>query len=293
MLANKRPQYFPHLEDPAIVRMGLSPLAASKWLEPDEDLACFRDHKLALYANCPNEVYNAEEGSIAAQRELQALLLDHLLQDHSALFQRDADRLCCQALDLRWSLADKDVPPAEILKNCALWIQDDICILQERKSQYCLTAASLCSPSQWYLRDKFGQPLNHIHEAVPGLDAQIGNRVTRFFSHLRPENPVQRFNWSVQPGDNLYYIDKEKKALAPGTTLFWRVERQSLRRLPVSRAVVFTIRIYLHPLRCLAEVPGALPALFAAIDDCPPEQALYKGFDRLMPALDAYRYSQH
>ena len=54
-------------------------------------------------------------------------------------------------------------------------------------------------------------------------------------------------------------------------------------------ATAFAIRVYIHPLEMLADVPHALPALFEAIDNTPADLAHYKAFDELAPALAKYR----
>ncbi|TIU21709.1 MAG: DUF3445 domain-containing protein, partial [Mesorhizobium sp.] len=74
---------------------------------------------------------------------------------------------------------------------------------------------------------------------------------------------------------------------------FIRVERQTLRKLPVSRDILFTIRIHLDPLAVLARHPDkpALAASFAGqLNALDQEQLDYKGLtadrDRLVSFLD-------
>ena len=58
---------------------------------------------------------------------------------------------------------------------------------------------------------------------------------------------------------------------------YWRVERQTLRRLPRSGAIVFGIRITLHSVQSLAAWPGAQDALAAILARLPADQKRYKG----------------
>ncbi|MCP4790306.1 MAG: DUF3445 domain-containing protein, partial [Gammaproteobacteria bacterium] len=76
--------------------------------------------------------------------------------------------------------------------------------------------------------------------------------------------------------------------LAADTPLFYRMERQSLRRLPGTQAIVFGIRVYLFDMTSLAQIHGALPSLQAAIDGLPPALRGYKNIDYYQPALDKY-----
>ena len=154
---------------------------------------------------------------------------------------------------------------------------------------YRLSAASLCCPSHWRLEEKFDRPMREIHDPIPDFHRELTPRIDRFFDHLKPEHPVQRFNWSVQEYDNLSQRPEHEMPIGPTTELFYRTERQTLLRLPQSDAIAFTIRVYLHPLDSLRATPGALPALFSAIDATPAALARYKGFDQLAPALARYR----
>lgn len=54
-----------------------------------------------------------------------------------------------------------------------------------------------------------------------------------------------------------------RSAADVGDRVSLRVEYQTLRRLPKSRAIVFTVRSYVDPLRCLEAAPKAAAALGA------------------------------
>jgi len=69
-----------------------------------------------------------------------------------------------------------------------------------------------------------------------------------------------------------------------------RTERQSLRRLPRSGAIAFTIRTYLFPVTELAKEPGVPGRMASAIRSWPDDVAFYKGQtlykDAILPYLD-------
>jgi hypothetical protein len=118
---------------------------------------------------------------------------------------------------------------------------------------------------------------------------------------------VQRFNWSIQAGDALYHplsnIGRVERAAERqskfsdsdlNATAFIRVERQTLQKLPQSRDILFTIRIYLDPLGALARHPERMqlaPAFATRLRELNQEQLDYKGLaadrDRLADYLDA------
>ena len=264
--------------------MGLSPLGGALWIETDNDLARYRQHKLSQRDLYQERVYRATPSSMAAQRELAQLLLTHLCSQQSELYQLEDDQLRCLPGEF---LAPLD--SAEPLWNCSLWLADDLVLMEKINGEYRLTAASLCCPSHWRLEEKFDRPMREIHDPIPDFHRELTPRIDRFFDHLKPEHPVQRFNWSVQEYDNLSQHPEHEMPIGPTTELFYRTERQTLLRLPQSDAIAFTIRVYLHPLDSLRATPGALPALFRAIDATPAALAHYKGFDQLAPALARYR----
>ncbi|GJE84791.1 hypothetical protein PsYK624_008670 [Phanerochaete sordida] len=74
-----------------------------------------------------------------------------------------------------------------------------------------------------------------------------------------------------------------------------RVERQTLRRLPRTGAIVFTIRVYLTPLEELVQEPDVPGRLASAIRSWPEDVARYKArsvFESILGYLDAHHEEQ-
>lgn len=284
---NSSPRYLPHIEHPEVLLMGLSPLGDYLWIETDNDLPLYHQHKLRQREIYQDKAYRAKTSSEAAQRELADLLLIHLTTRQSELYQLEGDGLRCHPGQFLAPLSSD-----EPLWNCSLWVADDLVIMEKIQGEYRLTAASLCSPSHWRLEEKFDRPLREIHDPIPGFHQQLTPGINRFFEHLKPQHPVTRFNWSLQEYNNLSQRPEHQPTAERDTRLYYRTERQSLLRLPQCGAIAFTIRVYLHPLESLNNIPGALPALFAAIDQTPDALAQYKGFEELAPALEKYRQAK-
>ena len=158
-----------------------------------------------------------------------------------------------------------------------------------------LAAGALCFPSSWRLTEKFGKAMSEIHVPVPGFGPGTRNAglIDRMFDKLQIAQPVERFNWSIQAGDALYHplsnagrIDRATGRpvrfpdVEAAARAFIRVERQTLRKLPVSGDILFTIRIHMDPLA--ASFAEQLMALDA-------DQLDYKGLtadrDRLVEVL--------
>ena len=169
-------------------------------------------------------------------------------------------------------------------------------IMRKGLGGYRLVAGALCFPSSWSLREKFGQAMPAIHDNVPDFnDGRMGAIVARIFDNISPASPVWRLNWSIYGDDELHHpFAKSLEAQVEDGThaLFVRVERQTLRRLPQSGDVLFTIRIHVDPFAAFARHPdgprlaAGLRAQLLALDDA---QLAYKGLtherDRIAAAL--------
>lgn len=280
---NDLPRYLPHVKHPEVLLMGLSPLRGGFWIETDNHLGRYQRHKLLYREQYGERAYRCSASSMGAQQELKKRLQHHLTTGQSNLYQLKGQCMQCPTDEL--PLVENSDEP---LWDCSLWVADDLVLMEEIDGEYCLTAASLCSPSHWKLEEKFGHALREIHDPIPGFHAALTPRIDRFFKHLRAEHPVVRFNWSIQGHGSLSQRPEQEVPIGEDSLLYYRSERQSLVRLPETGAIAFTIRVYLHQLETLAGFPGALEALFAAIEAAPPELSEYKGFPDLSPALARY-----
>jgi hypothetical protein len=122
-------------------------------------------------------------------------------------------------------------------------VQEDLCLLErpDGAAEHVLTGAVLCFPSNWTLAQKLGLPLMRIHRPVEHYDEAVGRRVQRLFDAIRPEAPLMRANLIPYAHCELHSPRVEFDRHRPGKVRFIRVERQVLLRLPVTRAVVFSI----------------------------------------------------
>jgi len=280
--------YLPFIPNPQIVHMGLQRLQPRHWIQPCTTLPNYLHNKLSARRRLGSAIFAAEPRSLEAQEELAQTLLQHLRSDHSvdphSHYFATAGRLCWQGGGgaLHWPLAVTSVEP---LWEASQWVADDLCLLMPGRHGYELVAASLAAPSYWKLEDKIGRPLQQIHAPVPGFQQKLAGQVARFFEHLLPEYPVWRGNWSVVDSPELL---QRGGASVAGGDLYLRVERQSLRRLPQTGAVAFTIRVSINPLRDLLAVPGAVAALRDAVNAMSPEEGRYKSLAPVLPRLQAF-----
>jgi hypothetical protein len=116
------------------------------------------------------------------------------------------------------------------------------------------------------------------------------------FDALAADNVLERFNWTVQAGAERFTPSsaplvararaaREEEAAA---LLHLRVERQTVRKLPRSGAVAFTIRVCIDPLVDALRVEGAEAAFTNVWRTAPDYVRAYKNwpaYDRLVEAL--------
>lgn len=278
MLYSKAIRYLPFIGEVRMLSMGLNPLGDGHWIEPDPGLPEYHANKLQQRSLLGDRVYAELPESLPAQQELKQLLLAHLLDRHGDVYHREGDHL--QAMGMQMAMSGE-----EPLWIASLWIQDDICLLQPGENGYRLTAASLAAPSHWRLEEKIGRALDVIHAPIPDFKEQLGSQVARFFDFLKVETPVWRCNWSVLADSALMQRGESEQRPVAGP-LYMRVERQCLRRLPDTGAVVFTIRVYVHPLEVIQGVSGASEALQQAVKGLDKQHSRYKGIRQLQPMLD-------
>ncbi|WP_127521998.1 DUF3445 domain-containing protein [Mesorhizobium sp. Z1-4] len=247
--------------------IGLKPLDPAEWIEIDRHYRAQLEEKDRLIAERPDDVFAARPDTDAAQREVLEMVVDHLIRGHARIFPgRDEWDFLGDRLP-RFQLHGSDEPPLQI---AARFVQEDLVLMRRMEDGWRLAAASLCFPSSWTLGEKFDRPLEQIHKPVPGFgpDTRMATVIRRIFDNLQPEKPVERYNWSLQENDELYRPRSEaQKDARPGSstgprrdmaTTFIRVERQTLRKLPVSGDILFTIRICLDPLAVLAHHPDRM-----------------------------------
>jgi len=281
--------YYAFQHHKQLLTMGVGRLDPDDWLFPDTRLAEQTAIKQDLWRRKGAEVFSAMPQSAAAQREVAQMIGSWLPARYPELYQTRPDGLYCVPMGTLHQWGDA----ADPLLPISWCVQEDLCILQAVEGDYRLTAASLCAPSYWRLLDKIGQPLDTIHAPVPGYAEQLGEKVNRFMDFIRVDRPVWRGNWSVVSSDRLYQPGDVRPAPISdpetvGQQCFLRSERQTLRRLPESGAVLFTIRVSIEALQDLCDSPQVLSDLRTALENLSEEERRYKSLHVLEPALSTW-----
>lgn len=268
--------YFPPTERPFRWRMGIRPLDLERWLEIDDQFGRDTAEKRWLVRERRDEVVAVSEVARVAEgaAELWQLVRAELIRRGIG-----------------------DVPAGEDqhpIVAAGTSTQEDWALMVPGDGGWLLGAACICFPTRWVLPEKAGRPMGEIHAPIARYDEHLAAPVDRFMDRITVDTPVWRLNWNLVDSPALFQPragtggapNREVTALNAGRTVFFRVERQTLRKLPSSGAVAFGIRIHQHPLDELDV--EQLAVLSAALDAIPPDVAEYKSDAIVGPQVRAW-----
>ncbi|MCJ2188241.1 heme-dependent oxidative N-demethylase subunit alpha family protein [Novosphingobium beihaiensis] len=209
------------------LRMGLVKLAESAWLDPQPDLAARQ------------AAFDAHPESVIVRPEAEAGIAEL-----AGLLGVDGG-----------------------LEACARSVWEDLCVMVQDApgAPFRLGAAAVAFPTDWRIAEKMGQAVHQVHAPIHGYAENLSAGVDKFLNGLQSFNIFGRTNAFVVASDDLRYMPElppehrfaHVTADNAGETLFVRCEREALRRLPKSRAIVFTIGIYRAPLGSLSDAAVA------------------------------------
>jgi len=281
---------------PYRMAMGLVSIPEEQWFELDEHYEAELAERRHLLETRHAEVFGIRPESSAARRETLDMIAAHLARHHPDWFERSSTRLTNHLTGEIWDLS---APPYDPLELAGRLVQEDLCVVQEGAAGPVFTAGVLCFPSRWRLHEKLGHPLAVVHQPVPIYPDRLARPVDRIMQSIKPDHVASRVNWSITDDPALFQptgkwrtpLDTTITAENAGSRLFLRVERQTLRRLPVSAAVLFGIRVHRYRLDGVAAAPEIATRLADAVRALPAPISHYKSLppfrDALLAWLDA------
>ena len=293
LISRKTPAYIPFQSGRFRLSMGIVSLTLDNWLEPDDFFYKELMEKDSLLTSKYDEVFQARGGSQTAQHEVLNLLIDHMNEYHSDLLRFCAGNIFIDKLALSFATETYRKNPLDLAGRI---VQEDLCLMAPGSNGYTLEAASLCFPSRWRLLDKIGRPLIDIHSPVPDYKNKLSRPVDRFFDKLTVEKPVWRVNWSLTDDPDLYQPVRKTGITSiktinsnnAGDRVFLRCERQTLRRLPKTGWILFTIKTYVDKVSALKLQPQSFLDLATLVRDLSPSMQQYKNIAPYKKALLGY-----
>ncbi|WIA12077.1 hypothetical protein OEZ85_012154 [Tetradesmus obliquus] len=248
-------------------------------------------------ATKPHVVFAAEERSLPAQQECLELFLEVLPAYYPDLYRLEGEGAARSVTitfpdgaEKSYALADFADRPLEL---CGRLVQEDFALLRvsdepgphPQEAKHVMTAASVCF-SFHGLAEKLGTTTLSIHAPVPGFEEQLEKLLNRTFTALQPDKPIWRNNWAAaytgdltMPSYNVggpgAQLDAMGGTRPPAEALWLKTEYQTLRRLPRSKAILFTIRTMVQP---MPEIGGeAARVLHKSLSGMTPSLREYKG----------------
>ncbi|RMZ12610.1 hypothetical protein D0860_02921 [Hortaea werneckii] len=305
--------YRPFRWGPYHITMGLRSMNWDEWIELD-------NHYLRYHEDKARRI--AERGAKCCRTDPDPKVWDaavELLEELSAyLTERYPSMFTKTAVGIDNTVTNESFNIPELTMNgnkedpmqlCARLVQDDLAIMIEKDDgQYFLLAGAILLAGFWRLEDKFGMCMSEIHTSgdVPGFKSKLEKGMMNFFRRVKPESPVLRNNYFMQVDDSLpwshsigsedaedgigWYTAEKNRAIKHH---FFRSERQSLRRLPRSGGVLFTIRTYFLPVTEIAEEPYVPGRLASAVRSWGDDVAKYKGREQYQDVLLEFLDKKH
>ena len=267
------------------LKLGLRSCTEEDWLPFEDpfgdDMA--RSHQIWLKTTLSEkqheDVFSALSATESASAEVLAMICSYLRTFHSSQSLRP----------------DRHLHP---LDAAARLIPEDLLVLApqpvdsdewEKNSEWRLVAASLCFPAHWVLAEKMNRSLADIHAPVPHYKERLETPLDRFFTHMQVGTISTRMNWSLQFGNALFAPHREARLPSQGQEaiqqIFVRMERQTLRKLPLTGHILFTIRTSVVPVMAWKNTPHAIADLVTILDEMSSATRAYKGVDLYQDTL--------
>ncbi|KAI2715862.1 hypothetical protein CBS147318_5713 [Penicillium roqueforti] len=289
------------------VTLGLRSMKWDEWIELDNHYLKYHADKSRRIEERGSKCCHTAPEAMDAAIELLEELCAYLPERYPSMFTKTATGITNKVTYETFNITQRPLPE-DPMATAARLVQDDLALMIERPDgEYYLLAGAVLLAGFWRLSDKFGMRLSEIHTSgdVPQYKSKLEKGMLNFFRRLRPEEPVLRNNYFIQVDDNLAWshsIGPEDAETVSWNTAeknraienhFFRSERQSLRRLPRSGAVVFTIRTYFEPVIGISEEPYVPGRLADAVRSWGDDIGRYKGKEKYQDVLLEYLDEKH
>ncbi|TWU71268.1 hypothetical protein ED733_000274 [Metarhizium rileyi] len=281
--------------------MSFKKLDSDYWLELESTYRERIIQRRDLYAQHGEDILQALPGSELACKELMEMALQYLSIKYPQQFEVRDDVFVNHILNKKHELSVTE-PLRVLLEH----LPEDfgITMRDEKTGRYHLRAGMICSSLGWKLGQKIGMGLASVHQAVPSYKEKLAFSMDRFFTKMPTSSPIQRGSWGLEIGQPLFLPtdhpdwgnrDFQSKSLREDD-IYLRVDWQTLRRLPMSGAIVFNFKALYTPLFELADEPY-IPSLVLKILNEGEEGIMkYKGAWHVehvaKPALVRYEQTQ-
>ncbi|KAF4971756.1 hypothetical protein FSARC_1505 [Fusarium sarcochroum] len=262
--------------------MSLKKLDPDFWLEIE---STYRDRiaqRQGLYAKHGSDVLQALPGSELACKELMEMVIQFICARYPQAFELQGKTFINHIFGVKEDL-DK-IGPLHFLIN---HVPEDFALTlrDPATGRYCFRAGVVCSSVGWKLSEKIGLGLPQIHATVPDYKEKMEFSMDRFFTKMPANSPIQRGSWGLEVGKPLFIPSedpefKTREHQSPSLTedeVHLRVDWQTLRRLPLSGAIVFNFKALFTPMSEFRDEPYIPSLVLKVLNEGKENIMRYKG----------------
>lgn len=279
--------------------MSIFKLDVNHWLDMDKWYWHYIKEKERIYHTFGKDNIDWLPESYDSCFELMEMVRDHMLKRYPLLFTT-TDNAVHVKNELTGELLDFSMPLKDHpLIYCSKMAKEDFYIVQKREDDlHYLVAAAVPFPGGSFgISYKLGKNLDFIHTDVPYYETKLKKSMERWFAKMTASDPVERASWYCTWDHELlcsaiYAMGKGKKLDSDFDVdprkFNVRVERQSLRRLPKSKAIIFTNHPVYYSIEEMKDEP-LIPSLIKKMMFEAPEDIIkYKNFEAIRDYITPY-----
>ncbi|KAK3069184.1 hypothetical protein LTR53_012679 [Teratosphaeriaceae sp. CCFEE 6253] len=251
--------------------MSLTKLEPDWWLELEQTYVDRIRQREGLFEEFGPMMLQSLPGAELATKELMEMCLQFLCARHPQYFRLDVENMVFHNSILGTTT---DLRATELLEVLLHNIPEDFAIMlrDPKTGIYSFRAGIICSSLGWNLGSKIGLKLSEIHAPIPDYKEKMQFSMDRYFSKKPTEKAIQRGSWGLEIDEPLFMPpndphEKLREAQDPTHTVdrcHLRVDWQTLRRLPLSGAVVFNFKAVFTPVMEFRDEPH-IPALILKV----------------------------
>ncbi|KAK3334139.1 hypothetical protein B0T19DRAFT_420159 [Cercophora scortea] len=232
--------------------MALMKFEPDWWVELEQNYHKTMAARFKLLRSHPNLIFFHNPAAELATRELMEMVLQFTCKRYPQHFWLSDDDTILHN-NLLKTTTDLTKTPA--LRALFDNIPEDYCLMLRNEDDgfYYLRAAMACSSVGWNIAQHRNKVLRDIHTHVPDYAEKMAMSMDRYFSKMPADQPVFRCSWSIEDYEVMFTTPeleenwkRSKFAANPEKLtvdhLRLRCDSQTLRRLPLSAAVVFNFK---------------------------------------------------
>lgn len=287
-----RPFRWPYHQTMSIFKLDLN-----HWLDMDKWYIRYIEEKRKIFNVYGKEYCDWLPESEEACEELLEVIVDHMLTRYPSLFKKTEEGIHNLITDKQLDLRKPyKMHPLHYIGELA---KEDFYVVKKRPDgMHYLVAAAVPFPGGYFtVQDKLGKHLDIIHKDVPYYHEKLKVSMERWMSRMKPADPVERASWYISWDHELLvsniYTYKDGESMpeeVPFEKFTVRVERQTLRRLPKSQAIIFTNHPVFYTIDEMKDEPMVPSILKKVILEGPDKIVKYKNFSviekHIIPYLD-------